>query len=176
MPSHVRTQFRSSVVWIAAKYHCQAAAFTCLLKNKFKALTMLLNSTECTITRKRVFMFPCLKTLLRHSIRWTLCNHHEPSCVRYSWESRDHKVLTYVEYRAVSGVFQNIDPPPPSPPRECVLPPHTVNKLQSLNLLFSCIFCIERKIVHVGTEKIVTLSQVYTESEGFSFTFIDAED
>jgi hypothetical protein len=34
----------------------------------------------------------------------------------------DHKVLTYVEYRAVSGVFQNIDPfstqrvcPPPTP-------------------------------------------------------------
>ncbi len=24
-----------------------------------------------------------------------------------------HKVLTYVEYRDVSGVFQNIDPPPP---------------------------------------------------------------
>jgi hypothetical protein len=36
----------------------------------------------------------------------------------------DHKVLTYVEYRAVSGVFQNIDPPPPSPPSDCVLPPH----------------------------------------------------
>ncbi len=36
-----------------------------------------------------------------------------------------HKVLTNVEYRAVSGVFQNIDPPPPTPsPRsECVLPP-----------------------------------------------------
>ncbi len=33
-----------------------------------------------------------------------------------------HKVLTYVEYRAVSGVFQNIDPPPPSPPSEYVLP------------------------------------------------------
>ncbi len=33
---------------------------------------------------------------------------------------------TYVEYRAVSDVFQNIDPPPgpPSPPSECVLPPH----------------------------------------------------
>jgi len=27
----------------------------------------------------------------------------------------DHKVLTYVEYRAVSSVFQNIDPPSPSP-------------------------------------------------------------
>ncbi len=26
-----------------------------------------------------------------------------------------HKVLTYVEYRAVSGVFQNIDPSTPSP-------------------------------------------------------------
>ncbi len=31
-------------------------------------------------------------------------------------------ILTYVEYKAVSGVFQNIDPPPPL--RECVLPPH----------------------------------------------------
>jgi hypothetical protein len=38
----------------------------------------------------------------------------------------NHKVLAYVEYRAVPGVFQNIDPPPspPSPPSECVLPPH----------------------------------------------------
>ncbi len=27
-----------------------------------------------------------------------------------------HKILTYVEYRAVSGVFQNIDPPPPLHP------------------------------------------------------------
>ncbi len=34
----------------------------------------------------------------------------------------NHKVLTYVEHRAVPGVFQNIDPPPPSPPCECVLP------------------------------------------------------
>ena len=32
-----------------------------------------------------------------------------------------YKVLTYEEYRAVSGVFQNIDPPPPSPPSECVI-------------------------------------------------------
>ncbi len=40
------------------------------------------------------------------------------------FNSRDHKVLTYVEYRAVSGVFQNIDTPPPSPPSECVFPPH----------------------------------------------------
>ncbi len=39
-------------------------------------------------------------------------------------------------------------------------------------------FRIERKTVHVGTEKIVTLywQQVYAESEGFSFTFIDAEE
>ncbi len=41
-----------------------------------------------------------------------------------SREGKHQKVLTYVEYRAVSGVFQNIDPPPlPSPPSECVLPP-----------------------------------------------------
>jgi hypothetical protein len=34
-----------------------------------------------------------------------------------------HKVLTYVEYTAVSGDFQNIDPHP-SPPSERVLPQH----------------------------------------------------
>jgi hypothetical protein len=62
-------------------------------------------------------------------------------CENYIWEhlrvlytrihefsfSMTHKVLTYVEYRAVSRrsrVFQNIDPPAPSPPSECVLPPH----------------------------------------------------
>ncbi len=28
------------------------------------------------------------------------------------------------KYRAVSCVFQNIDPPPPSLPGECILPPH----------------------------------------------------
>jgi len=33
------------------------------------------------------------------------------------------KVLTHVEYSAVSGVFQNIDPHPPSTQSECVLPP-----------------------------------------------------
>jgi hypothetical protein len=37
---------------------------------------------------------------------------------------RPHKVITYIEYRAVSGVFQTIDPPPPSSPSEGVLPPH----------------------------------------------------
>jgi hypothetical protein len=42
-----------------------------------------------------------------------------------SWtllDSAHHKELTYVEYSAVSGVFQIIDPPPPTPPSECVLP------------------------------------------------------
>jgi hypothetical protein len=34
---------------------------------------------------------------------------------------------------------------------------NTVIKLRSLNLLFSCMSRIERKIIHVGTEKIVTL-------------------
>jgi uncharacterized membrane protein len=27
-----------------------------------------------------------------------------------------HKVLTYIEHRAVSDVFRTIDPPPPLPP------------------------------------------------------------
>ncbi len=30
---------------------------------------------------------------------------------------------------------------------------HPINKQWSLNLLFSCIFCIESKIVHDGAEK-----------------------
>ncbi len=42
----------------------------------------------------------------------------------FSQEKWAHKVLTYVECRDFSGVFQNSDPPPPSSPSECVLPPH----------------------------------------------------
>ncbi len=33
----------------------------------------------------------------------------------------------------------------------------TVNKLQSLNLLFYCMFRIEHKIAHVGTGKVLRL-------------------
>jgi hypothetical protein len=36
---------------------------TYLFKNKFKALNTLLKSAEYTITRKRLFLFPCLKIL-----------------------------------------------------------------------------------------------------------------
>jgi hypothetical protein len=36
-----------------------------------------------------------------------------------------HKVHTYVEYRAVSRVFQNIDPPPPLSTRRVCPPPAT---------------------------------------------------
>jgi hypothetical protein len=54
----------------------------------------------------------------------------------------------------------------------------TVNKLRSLNLHFSSMFCIERKVVHVGAEKISTLYfyQVSVKFEDFSFTVNDAED
>jgi hypothetical protein len=40
-----------------------------------------------------------------------------------SMDGHNHKVLKYVEYRAASGVFQNIDPPL-HPASACVLPPH----------------------------------------------------
>jgi hypothetical protein len=43
--------------WISATY---------LFKNKFKALNTLLNSAEHTITRGRVFVFPCQQILLGH--------------------------------------------------------------------------------------------------------------
>jgi hypothetical protein len=68
-------------IWIYATY---------LFENKFKALHTLLNRAEYTITRKRVFLFPCLKILLGHSNRWTLCHPHQPSCgVHSSWEGRE---------------------------------------------------------------------------------------
>ncbi len=38
-------------------------------------------------------------------------------------DSAGRKVLTYIEYRAVSGVFRTIDPPPPPPPTQRVCPP-----------------------------------------------------
>ncbi len=55
---------------------------------------------------------------------------------------------------------------------------YTVNKLRSLNLHFSSMFCIERKVVHVRAEKIITLYfyQVSVKFEDFSFTFNDVED
>jgi|688.fasta_scaffold480331_1 hypothetical protein len=55
---------------------------------------------------------------------------------------------------------------------------YTVNKLRSINLLLSCKFCIERKIVHVGAEEIIMLyfKQVCADLENFNLTLIDAED
>jgi hypothetical protein len=54
----------------------------------------------------------------------------------------------------------------------------TVNKLQRLNLHFSSMFCIERKVVHVGAEK--SLRFIYIKFPSnlkiFSFTFNDEED
>jgi hypothetical protein len=51
-------------------------------------------------------------------------------------------------------------------------------KLRSLNLHFSSRLCIERKVVHVGAEKIIPLYlyQVSVKFEDFSFTFKDAKD
>jgi hypothetical protein len=64
--------------------------------------------------------------------KWTHCT--QVGCAESGWGMLgyrlrselgcSHKVLTYVEYRAGFGVFQNIDSPPPSPPSECVRPPH----------------------------------------------------
>jgi hypothetical protein len=40
----------------------------------------------------------------------------------YLLNKKQHKVLTYAEYRAVSGVFQTIDPSPLSTQRVCPPP------------------------------------------------------
>jgi hypothetical protein len=59
-----------------------------------------------------------LSPLLSHSLFF--------GCMRdLFFDTLIHKVLTYVEYRAVSDVLQNIDPPPPSPPASVSSPPPT---------------------------------------------------
>jgi hypothetical protein len=114
IPSHVRILYRTSVVLRADRCHCQAAEFMLhiYLKIKFKALHTLLNSAEYTITRKRVFLFPCLKFLLGLSNRWTLCHPHQPSCgVCSSWEGREILAISALPFSTLC------DKPPLLPSR-----------------------------------------------------------
>jgi hypothetical protein len=53
----------------------------------------------------------------------TLCFNLKPHGTTIIYEL-DHKVLTNVEYRAVSGVFQNIDPTTPLSTQRVCPPPH----------------------------------------------------
>ncbi len=46
------------------------------------------------------------------SLSWASYKYCNPFWALQRWVLYDLKVLTYVEYRAVSGVFHNIDPPP----------------------------------------------------------------
>jgi hypothetical protein len=57
MPRHPITLWRTSVVWSAAKCHGQAAGF--LRHIYLNNLYTLLNRIEYTITKERVFLFPC---------------------------------------------------------------------------------------------------------------------
>ncbi len=67
---------------------------------------------QCTLTRVyKKTLWNSLAFMFKSILRWA-------GVMVYR-----HKVLTYIECRAVSGVFRTIDPPP-SPPSECVLPPH----------------------------------------------------
>jgi hypothetical protein len=76
--------------WISATF---------LFMNKFKTSNTLLNSTEYTITRGRLFLYPCLKIFLGHSNRWTHCIHQEPSCgVQYTSAERAEKLLLLLLY------------------------------------------------------------------------------
>ena len=66
----------------------------------------LLNRAEYTITRKRVFLFPCLKILLGRSNRWTLCHPHHPSCgVRSSWDGREILAISALPFPLFPSLF-----------------------------------------------------------------------
>ncbi len=58
----------------------------------------------------------CLSQSPRHRMKIPCPIFRNPSRNCNACKSWTHKVLTCVEYRAVSGVFQNIDPPPPLHP------------------------------------------------------------
>jgi hypothetical protein len=58
----------------------------------------------------------------RRSYNRYYCQLEKGLVVDFSSECMYHKVLTYIEYRAVSGVFRTIDPP--ATQRVHVLPPH----------------------------------------------------
>jgi hypothetical protein len=61
-------------------------------------------------------------TLFIMNITVNLNQYKYPTHAIWALMGMNHKELTYVEYRAVPGVFQNIDPPPPSPPSDVSSP------------------------------------------------------
>ncbi len=65
------------------------------LKISLKLLIIFINCPEYTITRERIFLFPCLKILHGHSNWWTQCNHREPVC---GPAERSEKLLLFLLY------------------------------------------------------------------------------
>ncbi len=87
----------------------------------------LQSRSDRSTCRVRMWIFPCRFNLCDffHCLFVYICMHIAQLMETSEKIPLDnHKILTYIEYRAVSGVFRTIDPPPLSTPRECVLPPH----------------------------------------------------
>ncbi len=68
-------------------------------------------------------------------VRWIYFSSRTPehtNSIQVGWEftvGYMHKVITYIEYRAVSGVFRTIDPSPPLHPAS-VSSPHTKGRAE----------------------------------------------
>ncbi len=91
---------------------------------------------EYTITRKRVFLFPCLKILLGHSNRWTQCDHQEPSCV-YGPAERAENLLLFLLY---PYLLCGCPPPSPPPPPSCgASEVRNANKRNAAKTLYSVV-------------------------------------
>jgi hypothetical protein len=75
-----------------------------------------------------------------------------------------HKVLTYVEYRAVSGVFQNIDPHPLSTQRVC--PPRIKGGGYTLSGRWRVNSLVVWKTPDIGltSYSLIPLQHIHTES------------
>jgi hypothetical protein len=96
---------RPSVVWRAAKCHCQDFCYI-FKKNKFKALNTLLNSAKYIIKRERVFLFLCLQILLGHSNSGRLNVTITSKVVVYTYASAERFLALihfYIKIRAVTG-------------------------------------------------------------------------
>ncbi len=92
----------NGVFYLVREYHKSMDEGTIKTQNpKCRLYWCLIGFIDWRYSRSCWYFWPILWTVAPIPSLWHIL------------EEFNHKVLTYVEYRAVSGVFQNIDPPSP---------------------------------------------------------------
>ncbi len=102
-------------------------------------------------------MFPCLKILLGHRNRWTLCNPHEPSCgVRSSGEGREILAISALPF-----------------PTLCSRPPFSVSLfLLGIQPLQSRCYDSQKRLCCTYSPPLAAKRLVYASSASDSVSFL----